>query len=104
MRYLNWLIRLFLFAVLITFAVRNEQPVSLRYYFGFEWQTSLVVILLVVFVLGIVTGLLAMLFSVLRHRRQIAALKRELRQKTEHAGMVGESGPVTQGSDNTDFN
>ena len=46
MRYLVWLLRAVMFLVLLGFAVKNDQPVVLRYFFGYEWQASLVVILL----------------------------------------------------------
>ena len=46
MRYLVWLLRIVLFLILLGFAVKNDQPVVLRYFLGYEWQASLVVILL----------------------------------------------------------
>lgn len=46
MRYLKWLLRVMLFLVLLGWAVRNEQPVPLRFYPGYEWQASLAVIML----------------------------------------------------------
>ncbi len=49
MRYLIWSLRAVLFLLLLGFAVKNDQPVVLRYFFGYEWQTSLVVVLLCFF-------------------------------------------------------
>ena len=88
MRYLIWLFRGLLFVLLLGFAVKNDQPVALHYYFGYEWQTSLVVALLVFFVAGVAVGMIAMLVSLLKHSREISALKRELRLKSNlaHAG------------------
>jgi putative membrane protein len=85
MRYLVWLFRVFLFVLLLGFAVKNDQPVALHYYFGYEWQTSLVVALLVFFAAGVVVGLLAMLLSLLKQRREVSVLKRELRLKSQLA-------------------
>ena len=48
MLYLNWLLRAAMFVILLGFAVKNDQPVVLRYFFGYEWQASLVVVLLLV--------------------------------------------------------
>jgi uncharacterized integral membrane protein len=81
MRYLVWIFRAVLFLVLLGFAVKNDQPVVLRYFFGYEWQASLVVILLLFFTVGVCTGILAVLGNVFRQRREISALKRELRLK-----------------------
>jgi uncharacterized integral membrane protein len=77
MRYINWLLRALLFIALLGFAVKNDQPVTLRYFFGYEWQTLLVVALLLFFVVGAISGVLAMLVTVLRQRREIARLKRD---------------------------
>jgi lipopolysaccharide assembly protein A len=85
MRYLVWLLRIFLFLVLLGFAVKNDQAVVLRYFFGYEWQASLVVIVLLFFVAGVVVGIGAMLGSIFRQRREIAALERELRLKSKLA-------------------
>jgi len=79
MRYLIWFLRLVLFVILLSFAVKNDQPVVLRYFFGYEWQASLVVVLLVFFAAGTVLGVLAVLGNLLRQRKQLATLKREAR-------------------------
>lgn len=83
MRYLIWSLRAVLFLLLLGFAVKNDQPVVLRYFFGYEWQTSLVVVLLCFFALGVVIGLLAMLGSMFRQRRELAAVQRELKLKNK---------------------
>ena len=82
MRYLVWLFRAILFVVLLGFAVKNDQPVVLRYFFGFEWQASLVVILLLFFTVGMGIGVLALLGNIFRQRREISALKKK--QETSH--------------------
>ena len=93
MRYLNWLLRTLLFIALLGFAVKNDQPVTLRYFFGYEWQSTLVVVLLLFFAAGAIVGVLAMLVNVLQQRRKIARLKRDIRVKNKLAG-VGETQQV----------
>lgn len=83
MRYLNWLLRAILFVLLLGFAVKNDQPVVLRYFFGYEWQASLVVILLLFLAVGVGIGMFALLGNIFRQRREIAVLKRELRLKKQ---------------------
>jgi len=90
MRYLNWVLRAVLFIVLLGFAVKNDQPVTLRYFFGYEWQSSLVIVLLMFFAAGAVVGVLAMFANLLQQRREIARLKRDIRVKNKLAG-VGET-------------
>ncbi len=83
MRYLVWPLRAVLFVLLLGFAVKNDQPVVLKYFFGFEWHTSLVVLLLCFFSIGVLVGVLAMLGNVFRQRRELASLKRELKLKNK---------------------
>lgn len=87
MRYLNWLLRAALFIVLLGFAVKNDQPVTLRYFFGFEWQSSLVIVLLVFFAAGAAVGILAMFVNLLQQRREITRLKRDIRVRSKLAGI-----------------
>jgi uncharacterized integral membrane protein len=89
MRYINWIFRTLLFIALLGFAVKNDQPVTLRYFFGYEWQSSLVIVLLIFFTAGAAIGVLAMFTNVLQQRREIAAFKRDIRVKNKLAG-IGE--------------
>lgn len=97
MRYLTGLFRAVLFILLLGFAVKNDQPVTLRYFFGYEWQTSLVVVLLCFFTVGVITGLLAMLSTLLRQRRTLASAQRELQLKQKLAD-IDEARPPMQTS------
>jgi putative membrane protein len=80
MRYFNWLWRLIIF-------VKNDQPVTLRYFFNTEWHTSLVIVLLLFFAAGVAIGVLAMLLNLLQQRREISNLKRDIRVKNQLAGI-----------------
>ena len=77
MRYLIWSLRIALFLLLLGFAVKNADTVTLRYYFGYEWQAPLVLILLVFLALGVAIGVLSCLGKLFRQRREIAALKKK---------------------------
>lgn len=87
MRYIIWVLRVILFVALLGFTLKNDQPVTLRYFLGYEWNTSLVVVSLCFFAVGATVGILAMLGSVLQQRRELAAAQRELklRQKLDMA-------------------
>jgi uncharacterized integral membrane protein len=90
MRSLSWLLRALLFIALLGFAVKNDQPVSLRYFFGYEWQSPLVVVLFLFFAAGAIIGVLAMLVYLLQQRREIARLKREIKTRNKIAGIAEE--------------
>jgi uncharacterized integral membrane protein len=76
MKYLAWVLKLALFVLVLTFAVRNTDLVTVRYTFGGEWQTPLIFALLVAFCLGVAVGLMAGLAQFVRQRRELVGLKR----------------------------
>ena len=76
MQALIWILRFFIVLVLVWFAVKNSQPVEINGFPGQVWQAPLAFVLLVVFVAGVVTGLLAWIPTVVRQRREIARLKK----------------------------
>jgi uncharacterized integral membrane protein len=69
MRILVWLVRATLFIALFAFALNNQHDASVRWFFGSEWQTPMVFIVLAAFALGCAFGVFAMLPSWWRHRR-----------------------------------
>ncbi len=76
MRIVTWTIRVLVFFLLIAFAAKNVEPVTLRFYFDLALQTPLVLALFGFFALGALFGVLSLLTSVLRLRREISLLKR----------------------------
>ncbi|HTN94357.1 MAG TPA: LapA family protein [Gallionella sp.] len=89
MRYLNWTIRVVLFLALLGFAVKNDQPVTLHYFFGYEWQSTLVIVLLIFFSAGVAVGIVAMFSKVLQKRREIAVLKRDIPNNSKPGDIGG---------------
>ena len=82
MNYLLWLLRILVFAVLLGFALKNIDPVAVRFYLGNEWEAPLAFVLLIAFVLGAAAGVLASLGLVFRKRREIVALRKQVRTLT----------------------
>ena len=76
MRVLTWAIRLIVFVLLVAFAAKNADPVTLRFYFDLAVQTPLVVVLFAFFLAGALFGMLALLGTLLRQRREIARLRK----------------------------
>jgi putative membrane protein len=101
MRYLTWLLRAILFLLLLGFALKNDQPVVLKYFFGYEWQTSLVVALLCFFTLGVLVGLLAMLDALFRKHRELSGVRRELKLKDKLVEIGEQVPPITHPSENS---
>ena len=90
MRYLFWALKITLFALVFSFAVKNTDAVTVRYYLGGEWQAPLIFVLLAVFCAGAALGLAAGLGQMFRQRREIVALKRELRGFHRRGGTAAE--------------
>jgi uncharacterized integral membrane protein len=80
MRYVTWTVRLVVFLFLLAFAVKNTDPVTLRFYFELAWQAPLIVLLLAFFAAGAVFGLAAALATVFAQRRENIQLKRALEE------------------------
>ena len=76
MQPLVWILRFLIVVLLVWFAVKNGQEVELFGLPGQSWKAPLVFVLLVVFVAGVVIGLLAWIPTVVRQRREIARLKK----------------------------
>ena len=76
MRYLLWVLKLALFAIAVTFAIKNTDAVAVRYFLGYEWRAPLILVLFVFLCLGAVLGFLGAFGQILRQRREIGFLKR----------------------------
>ncbi|MDT7836837.1 LapA family protein [Ideonella sp. DXS22W] len=69
MRLAVWLLRAFIFFTLFAFALNNEQEVTVRWFFGYQWRAPLVIVVLVALTAGAALGVLAMVPAWWRHRR-----------------------------------
>ncbi|MBW8879830.1 MAG: DUF1049 domain-containing protein [Acidobacteria bacterium] len=74
MRIVTWAIRLVVFVLLLAFAAKNADPVTLRFYFDLAWQPPLVVLLFVFFAAGALFGALALVAPLLRQAAGAGAL------------------------------
>jgi len=83
MRYFAWLLKAALFILLLGFAVKNSDVVTLQYYLGYQWQAPLVLVILLFFALGAAVGVVASLGFLFRQRRELSALRKELRLKDQ---------------------
>jgi putative membrane protein len=77
-RIVTWAIRLIVLVLLIAFAAKNVEPVTLRFYFDLALQAPLVLLLFVFFAVGALFGVLALVGTLLRQRREIGLLKRRI--------------------------
>jgi lipopolysaccharide assembly protein A len=76
-----WILRFLIVVVLVWFAVKNAQPITIHGLPGQAWEAPLVFILLVVFVGGVLIGLLAWVPTVVRQRREMGRLRKSVAQQ-----------------------
>ncbi|HEY2628001.1 MAG TPA: LapA family protein [Usitatibacter sp.] len=93
MQTLVWIVRLFIVLVLVWFAVKNAQDVTLTGLPGQTWQAPLVFVLLTVFVAGVVIGLLAWVPTVVRQRRELGRLRKAAVPQAVPASLAPEGEP-----------
>jgi lipopolysaccharide assembly protein A len=74
-RALSLIVKVLLFLLLLAFAVKNSEIVSVRYLMGLEWQAPLSLVLLLVFSLGVLLGLLGCSRQIATARRDLARLR-----------------------------
>jgi len=73
------------FLLLLAFALQNTESVAVRYLLGFEWRTPLINVVFAFFAFGAAIGIVANLAIIVRQRREILALKRDLRRHARTA-------------------
>ena len=78
MRFLIWLLRAIVFVLLFGLAIENSGPVVLRAYFESFWRVPLSLVMLVCFAAGAAIGVSAAFATLVRQRRDLGQLRREL--------------------------
>ena len=82
MAFVRWTVGILLFAALLLLSLQNSDLVTLRFYQWFSWQAPLIILLLLAFAFGVISGLLAGLLRSARLKRQLTRLRREHRAPT----------------------
>lgn len=87
MRYLVWALRLLVFLAVLMFALKNTDPVTVRFYAEhLVSEVPLIVVMLTCFVVGTVFGLLLTVPANMRRRRELVRVRRELERARAENG------------------
>ena len=70
MRYLVWLLKAAIFFTLFAFALNNQQPAEVNFFFGTSWRAPLVLVVLAAFATGLLVGALGMVPRWWKHRSE----------------------------------
>ena len=66
---LKWVLKAAIFFTLFAFALNNQHDASVHFFFGNQWRSSMVLIVLAAFATGLIVGVLGMAPWWWRHRR-----------------------------------
>ncbi len=69
MKYLLWLLKAVIFFTLFAFALNNQRDVVVHLFFGTQWQTPLVLVVLLAFSVGVIVGVVGMVPRWWKHRK-----------------------------------
>jgi uncharacterized integral membrane protein len=84
---LQWVLKAAVFFTLFAFALNNQHEASVHFFFGTQWRSPMVLVVLAAFALGIAVGVLGMVPRWWRHR-----------QLSRQAGQIN-SPPTTEPSE-----
>jgi uncharacterized integral membrane protein len=73
---LQWVLKAAVFFTLFAFALNNQQEASVHFFFGTQWRSPMVLVVLAAFTLGVGVGVLGMVPRWWRHR-QLARLAQQ---------------------------
>ncbi len=82
-RYLGLALKLLVFLLVLGFALKNSHSVIFYSYLDYVWQAPLIVMLGLALVLGALTGVLALLPTLFRLRREAARAARVVEASTQ---------------------
>ncbi len=85
MKLLIRLLSIALFIVFFDFALKNTDEVVLSLFWNSKASAPLILLLLGFLLLGLMIGVLAMMSTLLRYRRELLALRREAEQQKQSA-------------------
>jgi uncharacterized integral membrane protein len=84
MTYIKWIILIIVLLFLVTFGVKNSQPIQLYYHFTFETGAfPLYVLVYLSIVIGIIIGMIVGIAVRIDLRRKVKTLERENRELKE---------------------
>ncbi len=91
---LKWLLNGTIFFTLFAFALNNQQDATVHFFFGTQWRSPMVLIVLAAFAAGLAVGVLGMVPRWWKHRSAVARA-RTSGQKAAHQTPLDAAGQRT---------
>ena len=73
---LKWLLNGAIFFTLFAFALNNQQDATVHFFFGTQWRSPMVLIVLAAFAAGLAVGVLGMVPRWWKHRSAVARTRK----------------------------
>jgi uncharacterized integral membrane protein len=71
LKLLQWTLNAAVFFTLFAFALNNQHEAKVYFFFGTQWRSPMVLIVLIAFAMGMVVGVLGMVPRWWRHRQAL---------------------------------
>lgn len=84
----TWIIRLLVVLLLTAFAIKNAEIVTLKTFFGYEWQAPLILALFSFFIGGVVIGFLGLLGPFFHLKRENSLLRKNIEKKEKDLSSI----------------
>ena len=91
---LKWLLNGAIFFTLFAFALNNQQDATVHFFFGTQWRSPMVLVVLTAFAIGLAVGVLGMVPRWWKHRTAVARSR-----KTDSPAARPVPQPVSERSD-----
>jgi uncharacterized integral membrane protein len=69
LKLLQWILKAAVFFTLFAFALNNQHEASVHFFFGTQWRSPMVLVVLTAFAIGVAVGVLGMVPRWWRHRQ-----------------------------------
>ena len=96
---LKWLLNGTIFFTLFAFALNNQQDATVHFFFGTQWRSPMVLIVLTAFAVGLAAGVLGMVPRWWKHRNAVVDAGKTdtltARPAAQHAPDRSERQPAT---------
>ena len=90
LKLLQWVLKAAVFFTLFAFALNNQHEASVHFFFGTQWRSPMVLVVLTAFALGVAVGVLGMVPRWWRNRQ----LARKAEKANAHAAATATTAPA----------
>ena len=101
---LKWLLNGAIFFTLFAFALNNQQDATVHFFFGTQWRSPMVLIVLAAFAAGLAVGVLGMVPRWWKHRSAVTRTRTSAQKAAEQTARDAAEQRTQQTADRRDTN